>query len=102
MTEWQPSPDYKEANERVVCAACRDDRGIIVTGARHLDSVMRNQIHFITDTPTDFTHPDNQGFINQWGQWLSREEAHVIATKRGQIIRRCGGDEKTLYSENLY
>tara|TARA_R110000765_G_scaffold67960_1_gene131423 strand:+ start:384 stop:605 length:222 start_codon:yes stop_codon:yes gene_type:complete len=43
-----------------------------------------------------------QGFIDQFGQFLTREEAHVIAKKNGQIVKRCGGDEKTLYSENLY
>lgn len=33
---------------------------------------------------------------------MTREEAHEVAKAAGQIIRRCGGDEHKLYSENLY
>jgi hypothetical protein len=43
-----------------------------------------------------------QGFIDTWGNFLTREEAWVNATFNNQIIRRCGGDEGRLYSENLY
>jgi hypothetical protein len=46
-----------------------------------------------------------QGFIDQKGKFLNREEAYVIAEAAGQVIgkvipRRCGRPE--LYSENLY
>lgn len=43
-----------------------------------------------------------QGFIDQRGAFLTREEAHKVATGAGQIIRRCGGDDGRLFSENLY
>jgi hypothetical protein len=43
-----------------------------------------------------------QGFVDQFGAFHSRESALNIATKAGQIFRRCGGDEKQLFSENLY
>ncbi len=43
-----------------------------------------------------------QGFVDQFGVFLTREAAHAITWARGQIRRRCGGDAKTLYSENLY
>jgi len=99
---WVPDKNYKEANERVVCAAVIDDKGIIVAGARHLDRIMKEQIKMMGRKSIDFSNPEFQGFINQWGQFLSREEAWIIAEKRGQIIRRCGGDGVRLYSENLY
>ena len=40
-------------------------------------------------------------FVNQFGDYLTREQAWVIAEKNGQIIRdvSCAG---TLYSENLF
>jgi hypothetical protein len=44
----------------------------------------------------------DQGFIDQRGNYLSREEALVIAKEQNQILRRCGGDHRELFSENLY
>lgn len=43
-----------------------------------------------------------QGFIDQFGNFLSRERALEIAKANNQIMRRCGGDEHQLFSENLY
>lgn len=43
-----------------------------------------------------------QGFVTDTGRFVGRMEAHVIAKAAGQIIRRCGGDSDTLYSENLW
>lgn len=43
-----------------------------------------------------------QGFITDTGRFVTRTEGHLIAKAAGQIIRRCGGDETTLYSENLW
>lgn len=76
---------------RVVCAALR--RGeTIVCGPRHWDQLCRG------------TSKDGweQGFVDQRGNFLTREEAWKVAERNGQIIRRCGGDGERLYSENLY
>jgi len=43
-----------------------------------------------------------QGFVTDTGRFVDREEGHLIAKAAGQIIRRCGGDHHTLYSENLW
>ena len=83
---------------RVVCAAIRDRDGRIVCGARHFDSTM---VYAIKDM-REFADPWKQGFIDQRGEFMTREEAHKVATAAGQIIRRCGGDERRLFSENLY
>ena len=50
---------------------------------------------------------EEQGFVDQFGNFYSREEAWIIAVTNGQIIRRVGGDmsldgEGKLFSENLY
>lgn len=97
--EWKP--DYTKTPRRIVCAANRK-HGRIVTGARHCDKVMRAQI--IAAEGLDWWKGGDveQGFIDQFGDFLTREEAHVIAKEQGQIRRRCGGDEHRLYSENLY
>jgi hypothetical protein len=88
---------------RVVCAALMNSNGVIVCGPRHYDHRMHKTIEQMGGFKK-FEGGEEiiEGFVCQWGEFMDREEAHVIATRRGQIIRRCGGDEKRLYSENLY
>jgi hypothetical protein len=62
---------------------------------------MRAQIAHIEGAPSRWKSAA-QGFIDNRGNFLTREEALVIAREAGQIRRRCGGDEHALYSENLY
>ena len=93
----------------VVCAAMRQGE-MIVAGARHYDSVMRKAIEKL-GLPI---HGWEQGFIDQKGAFLTREEAWALADKMGQIRRPTGleenfnprpanmGDKGLLFSENLY
>lgn len=80
------------SERRIVCAANRvkSNHSIIHLGVRHCDRFM----------------PDGrdceQGFIDNRGEFLTREEAWPVALAAGQIFRRVGGDEGRLYSENLY
>lgn len=114
--------DRKNMNEtipdkpqrRVVCAAIRNCKGEIICGARHYDHIMHSQIRiskhkrywkcvwkigkFILKR---YPHIE-QGFIDQWDIFMTREEAFDVATITGQRIRRCGGDSRQLFSENLY
>ena len=84
----------------VVCAALRikliagEER--TVCGARHYDRSMYGQLAGLTWTETD------QGFIDQFGVFMTREGAYEVAKAAGQIKYRCGGDEGVLFSENLY
>ena len=52
----------------------------------------------------DHVHGDDQGFIDQWGEYFTREEALVIATHAGQInkVRPKSGPADELFSEDLY
>lgn len=83
----------------IVCAALRVN-GRIICGPRHFDPVMRMQIANDTEAPL-WRHAE-QGFVDQWGNFLTRKEALEIALRNGQRRRRCGGDDDQLYSENLY
>ena len=83
--------------QRIVCAAMRKE-GYIICGARHFDSIMRAAIKKFNDKPAGW----EQGFIDQFGVFLTREEAFVIAEANGQIRQRVGGDNGRLFSENLY
>jgi hypothetical protein len=97
--------DYWEKNrlikpqQYIVCAACRLDN-IIIAGARHFDKVMRSQMAAM---PKMSWAQADQGFIDQFGDFLTREEAMKIAQDNKQRIdlERNGGDI-VLFSEGLY
>lgn len=90
---------------RIVCAAnLNTETGEIILGARHWDEWMHKQADVL-----ERKNPENkrgwiraeQGFIDQFGKFYSREEAWAIAEKNGQIIREVCSPG-VLFSENLY
>jgi len=92
---------------RVVCAAIRSAGGDLLLGIRHYGKDMHEQIDARRDS-TRFKHrydPD-QGFVDQYGVYMTREEAYEVAQAAGQIIHpeACGDglDGPKLYSEGLY
>jgi hypothetical protein len=85
---------------RVVCAANRLKDGTLILGVRHFDKFMHEQIDKMG--LEDQLDGHEQGFVDQFGVFMTREQAHPVAVYAKQIIRRCGGDERRLYSENLY
>lgn len=99
---------------RVVCAANRNKNGDMILGARHWDMLMHsahkvymNQLDFIGKEVKDITDFKEQGFINTWGEFLTRNQAWKVAEHNNQIINRVGGDMSDkgvgkLFSENLY
>ena len=82
----------------VVCAANRLASGLIVCGARHHDAVMNAQIKASGESHIGET----QGFIDQFGNFMTRSEALQVALRSGQRKKRCVGDSEQLFSENLY
>jgi hypothetical protein len=93
----------------VVCAANRSRvTGKIIAGARHWDSIMRQQVNWLDPSSNNGRQmPDEwagaeQGFIDQYGQWMTREEAWKVAEANNQIKFPSGWDKGTLYSEDLY
>lgn len=90
--------------KRIVCAAIKNSKGRIIVGARHYDGIMHTALNYCTDRADWEDHSQIvQGFIDQRGNFLTREEAFIIATENNQIIRKCGSEHTgRLYSENLY
>jgi hypothetical protein len=85
----------------IVCAANRNTKtGQIVCGARHYDAIMRSIIFSLPDK--DDWRGAEQGFIDQFGLFMTREEALELALENGQKRYDCGGDHRQLFSENLY
>lgn len=92
--------------QRVVCAAVRltmNGKTLVITGARHYDKLMVACLNAISKETSDET----QGFVDNYGEFLTREEAWVVAKKARQILCRVGGDGDLisggkLFSENMY
>jgi hypothetical protein len=100
-------PDYDITNladQRIVCAAMRKD-DIVIVGARHYDKVMRATIELISAVDNQWAYSSLvvQGFIDQYGTFLDRSQAFIVAERQNQIRRLCGSESsQKLYSENLY
>ena len=100
--------DRQQLPRRVVCAAIRAFDGELLLGVRHYSPDMHKQMDMRIDG-AKFRHKgdENQGFVDQWGRWMSRTEAWHVAKANGQLVRPLVGGqtpdgEHKLYSENLY
>lgn len=92
----------KEPRGTVVCAACKYGM-IIVCGARHFDTIMRGQLEAMGMHKASVCTKMEQGFINQYGEFLTRTEALALVKKNGQPFDlNRNGCSKELYSEGLY
>lgn len=103
-------------NNAIICAACRSDDGVIITGHRHLDSFMRDLISNLGRSIKDFSK--DQGFMDMHGNYLDRTEAAKVFISNNQYdadkqhYKDKNKDEKlrykghesggNLFSENLY
>ena len=87
---------------RVVCAAIRAEDGDIIVGVRHYSKDMHAQINSRFDGGKFCNRGgEDQGFVDQWGVYMTRTEAWEVAKRQNQIIRDIGVDTE-LYSEHLY
>ncbi len=88
-----------QPHRRIVCAALLDDRGRMVIGPRHYDVVMQEAIKSLGG---DWRKAE-QGFIDQRGAFMTREEAFEVATAAKQIRVKTGNPEsRELFSEDIY
>lgn len=99
-------PDLMELDgvKRVIVCAANRYSDFVVTGVRHFCPTMRQQIKAIglNNLRLYANGREEQGFIDQFGVFLTREEAMVIARKRGQVIIGMEHHPKQLFSEDLY
>lgn len=89
---------------RVVCAAIRAENGDVIVGIRHYSQDMHYQIQSRADGRRfENRFGDDQGFVNTWGEYLTREDAYVVACFNGQVIRQTAFTmDGKLDSEALY
>lgn len=89
--------DGKLLKRQVVCAANKYD-GIIVLGVRHFCPLMCNTLDKMGMKGSE---PHEQGFVDQWGNFMDRKEALVVLKTNGRFCRDMEFTDE-LYSENLY
>jgi len=87
----------------VVCAACKCGDYMLV-GPRHFCPIMCAQAEAYRRLGLVEDQNWEQGFIDQWGQFMDRHEALLVAMAAGQPVdfKRNGGSGNELYSEGLY
>lgn len=98
-------------DQRIVSAAMLMDDGHIITGVRHYSPDMRATMKRVYGMGFKLfgrwikkpyhLRVKEQGFVDNFGQFLTREEAWTIAEKNGQILFKVSLPG-TLFSENLY
>ena len=88
-----------DMSTRIVCAAIKLRNGFVVTGVRHFCPLMRAQLKRIKLSIRN----SEQGFVDQFGNFLTREEAYPIAKRQKQFKGHHGGKiDGWLCSEDLY
>ncbi len=100
-------PRTDRSQRRVVCAAIRAADGDVLLGIRHYSADMHRQIDARRDGEKfKHRHDSDQGFVDQRGVYMTREEAWTVAQAAGQVFDplACGHglDGTKLYSEGLY
>ena len=89
----------------IVSAAVRfPESGLIVCGVRHFDKLMVDVITLLREGGVlkEKSVYADQGFVNQFGEFLTREEALKIAVENDQIDWDRNGSNNELFSEGLY
>ena len=96
--QWEPPADAKI---HIVCAANKLG-DLIIPGPRHFDGTMHRLIEALGIK--DDAHKMEQGFIDQFGRFWSRETAMQIVKDHKQPfdMESNGGNDRQLFSEGLY
>ena len=101
MRDYWEESGIDKPKQYIVCAACRH-HGTMLAGPRHWDGVMRGQYKQLR---ADLQVPHSmfeQGFLDQFGQFISRRDAYQIAKQNGQPINESRNGRAELFSEGLY
>lgn len=95
--------EFDSKLNRIVCAAILYENGTMIVSPRHFDMVAKKMIEQLNP---DWSYwrklKHEQGFVDKFGEFHSRESAWEIAYAADQIVRHCAGDAGKLFSENLY
>lgn len=91
-------PIWERANvQRLVSMAANIVDGHLIVGNRHFCPIMQMTIDNLKLRDENHCHDSEQGFVDQWGVYMSRQEAWKVAKEAGQIKEVF--TEGVLYSE---
>ena len=105
---WQEVSEKIRTQRVIVCAALRyPDLDLVIPGARHYSPDIgrlldRLEKFGVMTKKKQQVVGDNQGFIDNFGNYWTREEALIIAKAASQVNPDKCGRENELYSEDLY
>lgn len=101
--------DYCYNRRRIVSAANKyvllDGRELVLPCVRHSSKELHKTLDIFKSAgllKSGFCAPNNQGFVDQYSNWWSREDAFVIAMAANQVNLDRNGSDYELYSEGLY
>lgn len=83
--------------QRVVSMAACIVEGHLILGNRHFCPLMNQTIQLLDLQEGTHDISVDQGFVDQWGVWMSRKEAWDVAKSAGQIKKVF--QEGVLFSE---
>ena len=84
----------------VVCAAVRYPDGTMLVGPRHFDATMQAQYRRLG---LRFEEDEcEKGFLDQSGDFMTREAAYRVAEAQGQIRYQGASNGRRLFSEDIY
>ena len=86
---------------KIVCAAIRLEDGLVISSARHYDTIMRAVCKQLEPTYGKAVWAAEQGFVDNQGRFLNRKTAYVVAMEADQISE-CKLTGQDLFSEDLY
>lgn len=101
---WQLTPDAygwvppDGTKTHIVCAANRAKGGLIFCGSRHGSAAMHSQM---SAAGIEYQETED-GFIDRYDRFWTREQALEIMLSTGQKMLHQGDWGNELYSENLY
>lgn len=104
-----PGHAYR-AQRKIVCAANRftlkDGTPLIIPASRHYSPIMRGLAKRLAEAgiiKSMIVTGDDQGFIDQFDDYHTREDALIIAKASGQTFDpKRNGHDFELFSEGLY
>lgn len=85
----------------IVCAALKLKNGLVLPSVRHYDMLNHHIIDALKNTGAHKSGDVVQGFVDNMGEFHTREDALVIAVKAGQVRNKTQPFDK-LFSEDLY
>jgi len=96
------SEQYKDRPARSVVCAANKYGDLVFIGVRHFCPVMQFNMRTHDIPGLRRTRGEVQGFIDQFGVFMDRKEAAIVAKESGQLARYGDNFPEVLFSEDLY